>query len=153
MHKEIIINALVSLFIAYIAYHYLDSKGTLEFSGAYIKSANATGGIVSFVLAFFLIDRTYRYTLALKPSRLTLTGNVSDEKDKGIFGALVYVKGTSNQVSTNNVGFFSIDVDTKKGQWVVVAEHDNYEASSVTITKDKLDRVAITLKKKSYHPH
>ena len=149
MHKEIIINALVSLFIACIAYLYLDSKGTLEFSGEYIKAANATGGIVSFVLAYFLIDRTYRYTLTLKPPRLTLTGNVSDEKDKGIYGALVYVKSTSNQVSTNNVGFFSIEIDAKNKQWVIVAEHNDYEASSVTITKDKLDGVAITLKKKS----
>lgn len=148
MHKEIIINALVSLFIACIAYLYLDSKGTLEFSGDYIKVANATGGIVSFVLAFFLIDRTYRYTISIKPSHVTLTGNVSDKKDKGIFGALVYVKGTASQVSTNNVGFFSIEVDAKKEQWVIVAEHNDYEANSLTITKDKCDDVAITLKKK-----
>jgi hypothetical protein len=44
----------------------LDSKGTLEFSGEYIQVANATGGIVSFVLAFVLIDRTYRHTLSLR---------------------------------------------------------------------------------------
>jgi hypothetical protein len=148
MHKEIIVNALVSLFIACIAYLYLDSKGTLEITGEYIKAANATGGIVSFVLAFFLIDRTYRYTLSLKPSRLTLTGNVSDEKDKGIFGTLIHVKGTSNQVSSNNVGFFSVEVDAKKDKWIIVAEHNDYEASSVTVTKNKPDDVAIILKKK-----
>lgn len=148
MHKEIIVNALVSLFIACVAYRYLDSKGTLEITGEYIKTANATGGIVSFVLAFFLIDRTYRHALLLKPSHLTLTGNVSDEKDKGIFGALIYVRGTSNQVSSNNVGFFSIEIDAKKEQWTIVAERSDYEANSVTVSKNKLDDVAVVLKKK-----
>jgi hypothetical protein len=147
MHKEIIINALVSLFIAVIAYLYLDSKGSLEIAGEYIKAANATGGIVSFVIAFFLIDRTYRYSISRKKM---ISGNVSDETGKGIFGALVYLRGTSNQVSTNNVGFFSIEIDANKDQWVIVAEQIEYETNFITITKQKQnEEVTITLKKKS----
>ena len=147
MHKEIIINALVSLFIACIAYLYLDSAGILDFAGGNIKQAKITGGFAAFAVAYFLIDQTYRQVINRKSM---LSGNISDETGKGILGTSVYVQGTSNQVASNNVGFFSIDVDTKKGQWVVVAEHNDYETSSATITKDKLNGVAITLKKKSH---
>jgi hypothetical protein len=158
MHKEIIIkallnilNAIVSLFIAYVAYTKLGSTGVLNFSGEYIKEANVTGGIVFFILAFFLLDKAFRRLLAIKPHRLTLTltGNVSDKNDNSIISASVYVRGANTaKVLSGNTGYFSIEVDANKTQWIIVAEHNGYETASVTVAKNKTDDIAIILKKK-----
>jgi len=145
MHKEIIVNAFASLIIAYVTYIALESSGTLDFDVGFMK-AKVAGGFATFAIAYYLINKTY---LHINAQKLIISGNVSDETGKGIFGALVFIQGTASQVSTNNVGFFSIEAEPKKEQWTVKAEHDGYESNKETVTKKNLADVAITLKKKS----
>jgi len=60
----------------------------------------------------------------------TITGRVSDETSKGpVAGATVKVKGTGNQVSTNNEGIFTIKVPT--GNFTLVISSIGYATKEV----------------------
>ncbi len=89
---------------------------------------------------------TIFFPLTLFSQNITISGNISDaETGEKIIGAIIHQKGTTNSVSSNNFGFFSLQIEKKDSVEITVSSI-GYETQSKFISFDSKKVVNFDLK-------
>lgn len=136
----------VSGVIAFIFFSYLSSTAAIEGSwqGLTVKFG---GAIAGFLATFFLLHWTYEKILS--PKKLSITGNVFDENGGYVKGATVAVDGVDRRKTTDENGWFNIEVDDKP-EWTVRA-HKADALGHVTLSNREIQQVVRLVLKKKVH--
>lgn len=132
-----VIFTLISLFVAAILFGILHSTGVVKLilTGA-VKEAEFGGAFAGFIITLIFLIRSYNQ--ASTSTKLTIRGNVSSADNNPIEGAMVFIVGTGSNITTNNTGWFAIEVDEQKS-WVVRAIYKG-KATQATITRKDLQQ-------------
>jgi hypothetical protein len=135
----------LSALMAFLLFKFLPSSAEAEgqLAGLAFK---AGGAIAGFLASFWLLHLAYsQHTL---PARLAITGNVLDEQERPVKGATVWVDGVDRRKSSDDTGWFSIEVDNQP-EWTVRAEKAG-ATGNLTLDANAIHRPArIRLKKKA----
>lgn len=133
----------ISAFFAIIIYLILQSSALVEGSIYGIK-INTTGGIAGFLLCFAAL--TFAYQNHAISKKLMITGNVFDEEQTPITGAMVSVDGIDRKKTTDDTGWFTLEVE-QRAEWTARASKDSYSSASTTVKTTDIP-VTLILKKK-----
>ncbi len=88
-----------------------------------------------FKKTFFLLFTFWGFC-CFSQNKFTLSGTVSDTASgESAIGALVFIKGTTKGISTNEYGFYSLTLD--KGEYEITCSFLGYLPQTIKITLDK----------------
>ena len=78
-------------------------------------------------------------------AQTTVSGSITDSKNKPIFGANVYLKGTYDGASTNEKGEFNFTTE-EKGVQTLVISFVSFETKEVSLEISKMQNITIQLR-------
>ena len=152
LEKPIIVAAIYLLFfcfsagIAFILFKYIPgSEATAEGSIGDL-SIKASGAFAGFIISFIVLHQAY--IKIIMPKRLAITGNILDEDNNAVPGATVAVDGVDRRKTTDDNGWFTIEVDDQR-EWTVRAGKGDFFTAIAVVAGDVGKPVRITLKKKA----
>ncbi|ALG68815.1 carboxypeptidase-like regulatory domain-containing protein [Beggiatoa leptomitoformis] len=134
----------ISAFVAIVIYLILPSSTLIEGTINGLK-INTTGGVAGFLLCFFALVFFYQKHAIQEKS--AITGNVFDEENSPITGATVFVDGIDRKKTTDETGWFTLEVE-QRAEWTVRASKESYLSASTTI---KTTDIPVTLVLKNRH--
>lgn len=138
------IYLIISAIVAGVIFWLIPSQASVE--GSWEGYAfKAGGGLAGFLITFAAL--VYAFQRDTFRGNLKITGNVFDEEQTPITGAMVFVDGIDRRKTTDETGWFTLEVEPR-AEWTVRASKDSYSSASTTV-KTTDTPVTLVLKKKS----
>jgi hypothetical protein len=137
----------LSVLAAVMLFKYLPSTAVAE-GTLFGLTFNVGGAVAGSIGLFLALHFAYSEFLSGTGTGLRLSGNVLDDRDNPLEGAVVSVDGQIGDTRTNQTGWFQMDVGDRPS-WTVRATKEGYDAGKIDIDANRNDEpVRILLKKK-----
>jgi hypothetical protein len=113
----------------------------------YIQTAKFGGSFAGFLATFFIL--MWQHKNMSQPSTPSIIKRtILDNEGKLLKGAKVVIAGENRSATTDENGFFTLEVDAKLTKWNLIVNHDGLN-EQITINKNEInDSAPIKLKKK-----
>lgn len=132
----------VSLISAVVLFGLMDSTGFMELAFPdYVKEAKFGGALTGFLATLLILIRETNKPDELTGQNLTLKGNVLDDDENPIRGAVVFVIGTDRKKYTDDMGYFAITVENQD-EWDIRATWQN-KSTTKTLKNNEINKPII----------
>lgn len=124
-----ILFVFVSLIAAGFLFGILESTGILEVAFPdYVKSANFGGAATIFLVVLIFLIKRFDEAIN-QTSSFTIKGNIFDFEGNALEGVNISIDGDNRRTTSDQNGFFTIDVVPNLTEWNITAKYKDQSVS------------------------